>query len=72
MHNCRSRLPRIGVPTLVVHGAQDRIIPVGNAHQIAERIPGCRLRILEESGHLYPTEEPEVDEHIGSFFASCN
>ena len=31
---------------------------------LAERIPGARLRILEEAGHLYPTEEPEVDEAI--------
>ena len=51
-------------PTLVVHGAHDRVIPVANAQLLAERIPGARLRILEDSGHLYPTEEPEVDDAI--------
>ena len=69
LHNCYGRLPRIDVPTLVVHGRHDRMVPVANAHLIAERIPGARLRILEESGHLYPTEEPEVEDAIGAFLA---
>ena len=64
LHNCYGRLARIRAPTLVVHGEHDRVIPVENAHLMAERIPDCRLRILLESGHLYPTEEPEVDEDI--------
>jgi 3-oxoadipate enol-lactonase len=71
MHNCYGRLDRIRVPTLVVHGVEDRVIPVDNARLIAERLPDCRLRVLDGSGHLYPTEEPEVDVGIGSFFADC-
>jgi pimeloyl-ACP methyl ester carboxylesterase len=67
LHNCYGRLSRIGAPTLVVHGRHDRVIPVANAELLAERIPGARLRILEDSGHLYPTEEPEVDDEIGAF-----
>jgi 3-oxoadipate enol-lactonase len=69
LHNCLGRLERIGVPTLVVHGAQDRIIPVANAYASADRLPGARLRILDHAGHLYPTEVPAVDEAIGAFFA---
>jgi 3-oxoadipate enol-lactonase len=71
LHNCFGRLDRIGVPTMVVHGAHDRVIPVENAHLMADRLPNCRLRILEESGHLYPTEQPDVDEAIGDFLAEC-
>jgi 3-oxoadipate enol-lactonase len=67
LHNCYGRLPRIDVSTLVVHGRHDRMVPVANAHLIAERIPGARLRILDESGHLYPTEEPAVEDAIGAF-----
>ena len=52
-----------------MHGRHDRMIPVGNARLIAERIPGARLRILEDSGHLYPTEKPDVDDAIGAFLA---
>ena len=71
VHNCYGRLPSIAAPTLVVHGHHDRIIPVANAQLIAERIPGARLQILEESGHLYPTEEPEVDDAIAAFLAEA-
>ena len=68
LHNCYGRLGLIAAPTLVVHGAEDRMVPVANAHLLADGIPGARLRILEASGHLYPTEEPGVDADIGSFF----
>lgn len=70
LHNCYGRLERIRVPTLVVHGARDRIIPVANAHRTAERVPGAELKILEDAGHLYPSEQPGADEAIGKFFAA--
>jgi 3-oxoadipate enol-lactonase len=70
LHNCLGRLSRIRVPTMVVHGEQDRMIPVANAHMMAERLPDARLRILADSGHLYPTEEPAVDHAIADFFAA--
>ena len=70
LHNCLGRLERIGAPTLIVHGARDRMIPVANARMTAERVPGARLKILKAAGHLYPTEEPAVDEAIGEFFAT--
>jgi pimeloyl-ACP methyl ester carboxylesterase len=68
-HNAYGSLPRIAVPTLVVHGALDRVIPVANARLLAERIPGAQLRILEHAGHLYPTEEPQADRAIARFLA---
>jgi pimeloyl-ACP methyl ester carboxylesterase len=67
MHNCHGRLSRIDVPTMVVHGAHDRIIPVDNARMMDASLPNSRLRILDESGHLYATEEPQVDEEIAAF-----
>jgi 3-oxoadipate enol-lactonase len=70
LHNCYRRLERIRIPTLVVHGARDRVIPVANAHMTAEQVPGAQLKILQDAGHLYPTEEPAVDEAIGAFFAA--
>ena len=68
LHNCYRRLARIEAPTLVVHGREDRMIPVANAEILAERIPRAELRILEDAGHLYSTEEPDVDEEIARFF----
>jgi pimeloyl-ACP methyl ester carboxylesterase len=70
LHNCYRRLERIRAPTLVVHGARDRVIPVANAQMTAQQVPGARLKLLEDAGHLYPTEEPVVDEDIATFFAA--
>ena len=70
LHNCHGRLHRIRAPTLVVHGARDLMIPVANARTTAELVPGARLRILPDAGHLYPTEDPAVDGAIGDFFAA--
>ena len=67
LHDCYDRLNRIAAPTLVVHGSEDRLIPVENGRLLAERIPGARLLELEGTGHLYPTEAPEVDETIARF-----
>ena len=72
MHNCYGRLDSVRAPTFVVHGAQDRVIPAANAELIAERLPNCRLTVLEDSGHQYPTEAPEVDEEISDFFDDCD
>ena len=68
LHNTYRRLGRIEAPTLIVHGREDRVIPLANAKILAERIPRARLRILDEAGHLYSTELPEVDEEITRFF----
>jgi 3-oxoadipate enol-lactonase len=67
VHNCYDRLDRVQAPTLIVHGSDDRLIPVRNAELMADQIPGAQLRILEETGHLYPTEEPGIDEEITAF-----
>ena len=42
----------ISSPTLVIHGTEDRYVPVANAATLAEAIPGTRLRILDDAGHL--------------------
>jgi pimeloyl-ACP methyl ester carboxylesterase len=72
LHNCLGRLPRIQVPTMIVHGRQDRLIPAANAQLMASQMPQARLEILDHSGHLYPTEHPEVDERISAFMAEIH
>ena len=51
-------LARIGVPTLVVVGADDLPTPPRRAERIAGRIPGARLEILPRCGHTSPLEQP--------------
>ncbi|MGZ4305010.1 MAG: alpha/beta fold hydrolase [Solirubrobacteraceae bacterium] len=72
LHNCLGRLERIEAPALIVHGRHDRLIPVANAELMAAHMPRARLEILEHSGHLYPTEEPRVDELIATFMADSD
>lgn len=55
-----SRLPQITVPTLVIHGKNDRLVPPGNGELIAARIPGARLVMLDRAGHLFFTDQPEA------------
>jgi pimeloyl-ACP methyl ester carboxylesterase len=55
-----SRLPQITAPTLVIHGKNDRLVPAENGELIAARIPGAKLVLLEQAGHLFSTDQPEV------------
>jgi pimeloyl-ACP methyl ester carboxylesterase len=47
------------VPTLIVWGDRDRIIPVAHAYRAAEAIPDARLEILEGAGHFLPWRDAE-------------
>jgi 3-oxoadipate enol-lactonase len=43
---------RISSPTLVIHGAEDRYVPLANARALAQAIPNAKLRVFEGAGHL--------------------
>jgi len=58
-HDTSARLPQIALPTLVIHGTLDELIPVQNGPMIAGLIPGARLEIIEDVGHLFYWERPE-------------
>ena len=50
-------LCRIAVPTAVVAGSSDRVVPLAAARSLAMRIPGAELVVLA-GGHLLPFDEP--------------
>ncbi len=58
--NLAGQLGRIQVPTLVITGDDDRIVPVENSIQLAEDIPGAKLTVLPNCGHLPQEECPEA------------
>lgn len=61
---------RIGSPTLVIHGSQDRYVPPSNARALADAIPNARLRIIEGAGHLVFIERAaEVNREVAEFLA---
>jgi pimeloyl-ACP methyl ester carboxylesterase len=57
----RHALPRIGTPTIVLHGTRDSFFPVEVARDLAERLPRAELRIVRGASHALPlTHEQEV------------
>ena len=58
-HDTHARLGGIELPTLVVHGSLDEMLPAGNGRQIAALVPGSELEILDGIGHLFFWELPE-------------
>ncbi|MCF2572256.1 alpha/beta hydrolase [Brevibacterium sp. UCMA 11754] len=59
-HNAWERLPEITAPTLIVHGDDDLMNPVANAHLLHERIPNSRIRICPGGRHGFFEEFAEV------------
>jgi hypothetical protein len=59
-HDAASRLGRVQAPTLLVHGARDALLPPVNAQALATLLPHAELRILQDMGHFYPIEAPEL------------
>jgi len=58
-HDTSARLPEVAVPTLVVHGTDDQMLPAVNGEMVAGLIPGARLELLDGVGHLFFWERPE-------------
>ena len=57
--DARDRLYLAGqMPTLIVWGARDAVLPVDHGHAAQEAIPGSRLEIFEDAGHLPQLDEP--------------
>jgi pimeloyl-ACP methyl ester carboxylesterase len=57
------RLKKSNIPVLIIHGADDRIVPVSNSEQLAEFL-GCELSVFERCGHIPQEEMPDQ-------FADC-
>ena len=55
-----ARLAQIRIPTTVIHGSVDPLIPVGNGMRLAQLIPGARYRELPGVGHVVPFEAPDA------------
>lgn len=64
------RLPDLKIPTMIVHGKNDRLISLSVARNAHRRIPDCQLAVFDKCGHLPPREKPgefvqEVAEFLG-------
>jgi pimeloyl-ACP methyl ester carboxylesterase len=50
---------QIKVPTLLIHGSRDAIVPLAAAERMAASIPNSRLVVLDGAGHVPPITRPE-------------
>jgi pimeloyl-ACP methyl ester carboxylesterase len=57
-YDFRDRLSDVAVPTLIVWGRDDKIVPVGGAHEYERLIAGSRKEIFEDTGHVPMIERP--------------
>jgi len=70
-HDVTGALADISMPTLVMHGDLDVLVPLQNGRFLAEQIPGAELKIYPNSGHLFFVEqELLVNDDLRDFFCS--
>lgn len=58
--DARPGLGAIAVPTMVICGRQDALTPLDRSEEISAAIPGARLAVIEECGHLATMERPQA------------
>jgi hypothetical protein len=54
------QLAAIRQPTLVVHGAEDRTVPVAWARRAATGLPNGHLVLIARAGHITPLQQPDA------------
>ncbi len=62
----RDKVPNIGIPVLLLHGKEDRIIPVGASEWLHDNLPESRLQVVENDGHALPAH------HFGTIMTSIH
>jgi pimeloyl-ACP methyl ester carboxylesterase len=63
-------LHRLTMPTLLVWGEKDRLLPFGQAGEWMKLLPNARLERVPGVGHLVPDESPEATAAIAKFLAA--
>lgn len=64
------RMAAIRVPTLILFGEFDRVVPPANADLMAAKIRGAQVKILSGSGHIFAIEDPAATVEVIQKFLS--
>jgi pimeloyl-ACP methyl ester carboxylesterase len=59
-HLMEEELRRLSVPVDLVWGSSDDMLPLAYARQLASRIPGARLTVIDHCGHAPQLERPRA------------
>lgn len=66
------RLAALRIPTVIVAGSRDLLLPAPHARLLARSIPGALLTTLHRAGHMLPLERPaEVADAIDALIRLC-
>lgn len=67
------KLAAITAPTLILSGAEDKVVPPANVDLLKAAIPGAETAVIPQAGHFFPFEQPETAVQIVTNFlvASC-
>ncbi len=66
-------LADLHIPTLIIHGKDDQVIPPAEAEAMAKAIPHNDLHIIDQAGHLPNLEQPEeFDRVVKKFLAKLS
>lgn len=66
------KLAKLNVPTAIVWGAADRILPLAVARRLQSTIPESTLTIVPDAGHMLPEEAPrQTADAIAALLARC-
>lgn len=57
---CSSFLPRLTMPTLVIHAQQDKNFSLAMHQELVAKIPNAKLAVIEDCGHMCPMESPQA------------
>jgi len=65
-------LDRISVPTLIIHGSHDTLVPLDWAERAVSKIQDSRLVLIENAGHFPLIEQPDQFNQAVSQFLSAS
>jgi pimeloyl-ACP methyl ester carboxylesterase len=65
---CNAPFSEVKMPTLIVWGARDQIVPAENAYSAAQLIPACQLKVFEGCGHsVYKQKMSQFTDLVAGF-----
>lgn len=65
-----NKLSRINIPTLILFGAHDKVVPPANADLLSQKIAGSTVLIFPDAGHFFPIEISEAASRAITDFAA--
>jgi len=63
------KLPRLSLPTLILFGEHDKVVPPANASLLSKQIANSKVIIFPDAGHFFPVEIPEAAARVIIEFA---